>query len=229
MTVLVLDTAARFCSACLYDPAADTVLFALEDDIGRAHAERLMGVVETAMAGAGIGFDALSGIAVTIGPGSFTGIRVGVAAARGFALAWSLPLTGVTTLETLAVQTVREAGPDGSFAVLIEGGRDQIFVQHFASTGEPLDAAHAVPTDGAISALRDDVVLLAGNAAAPAAEHMLRPIPTVIDRPVGTIDAVARASQRFAHPPSPLYLRGADAKPQTGFELPRTGRPRTPA
>ena len=217
MAVLVLDTAARFCSVCLFDETAGAVLSAIEDEIGRGHAERLMGTVEAVMAKAGTSFDALSGIAVTIGPGSFTGIRVGVAAARGFALARDLPVTGVTTLETIATQALVGRRPAGPLAVLIGGGRGQIFMQHFASDGAALDDPGAVPEQAAGRHVRSDCALLAGDAAARAGLDLA----CTVDRPVGTIEAVARAARRYAHPPSPLYLRGADAKPQQGAVLPR--------
>jgi len=217
MAVLVLDTAARFCSVCLFDETAGEVVAAIEDEIGRGHAERLMDTIEAVMAKAGTSFDALSGIAVTIGPGSFTGIRVGVAAARGFALARGLPVTGVTTLETIAMQALSGTSPDGPLAVLIGGGRGQIFLQHFASDGTALDAPSAVPEQDAGRHVRNDCALLAGDAA----ERAGLDLPRTVDRPVGTIEAVARAAQRYAHPPSPLYLRGADAKPQQGSVLPR--------
>lgn len=217
MSVLVVDTAARFCSACLYEPAADTILGAREEEIGRGHAERLMGVIADVMDQAGAGFGDLAGLTVTIGPGSFTGIRVGVAAARGIAVARTLPVTGVTTLESLAVQAKAEARPDGPFAVLIAGGRGQTFLQHFSADCTALDQARAVPDDAVEAFLRPDCVCLVGNAATALGSDL----PTVIDRPVGTISAVARAGRLFSHAPSPLYLRGADAKPQTGFALPR--------
>jgi tRNA threonylcarbamoyl adenosine modification protein YeaZ len=217
MSVLVLDTAARFCSACLYDASADAILAAREEEIGRGHAERLMGIVADVMDQAGAGFGDLTGLTVTIGPGSFTGIRVGVAAARGIAVARNLTVTGVTTLESLAVQAKAEAGPDGPFAVLISGGRGQIFLQHFSAGCAALDEPRAVPQDEAEKHLRSDCLLLVGDAATALGSDL----PTAIDRPVGTIGAVARAGRLFSHAPSPLYLRGADAKPQTGFALPR--------
>lgn len=217
MAVLVIDTATRFCAACLFEAGADRVPAAIEEEIGRGHAERLTGMVDEVMRKAGIGFAALAGIAVTIGPGSFTGIRVGVAAARGFALARDLPVTGVTTLETVAVQLGTEARPDGSFAVLIGGGRGQIFLQHFAADGAPLDAARAVPEADIAAHVRPGCTRLAGDAAGRAGLAL----PVAVDRPVGNIEAVARAARRFSHPPSPLYLRDADARPQAGRVPPR--------
>ena len=224
MVSLVIDTATRFCGTCIFDAGADRVLAAIEEEIGRGHAERLPGMIIEVMNKAAIGFNALTGITATIGPGSFTGIRVGVAAARGFALARDLSVTGVTTLETLAVQVRAEAGPDGPFAVLIGGGRDQVFLQHFGGNVEALDAAQAVPETDIAPHIRSDATLLAGDAAKRTG--MSRPM--VADRPVGTIEAVARAALCFSRPPTPLYLRGADAKPQAGFALPRQAGARIP-
>ena len=222
MAALVIDTVSRFCSVCVFDAAADAVLAAREDEIGRGHAERLMDVVAQVMAEAGTPFDALTGITVTIGPGSFTGIRVGVAAARGFALALGIPANGVTTLESLAVQAVTDGIVPGPFAVAIKGGRGQVFMQHFDADGVPRGDAAAVGEAEAAGRLSDEVRALVGDAAPLMAPALDPPLPVALERPVGVIAAVARAGRRFSHPPSPLYLRAADAKPQTGFALPRT-------
>ncbi|MCB1426400.1 MAG: tRNA (adenosine(37)-N6)-threonylcarbamoyltransferase complex dimerization subunit type 1 TsaB, partial [Notoacmeibacter sp.] len=99
MTLLAIDTAANLCAACLSDAETGAILGAEVLDIGKGHAEQLMDVIAQAMAEAGAQWPDLTRLAVTVGPGSFTGIRVGVAAARGLALALDLPLTGITTLE----------------------------------------------------------------------------------------------------------------------------------
>ncbi|WP_306117306.1 MULTISPECIES: tRNA (adenosine(37)-N6)-threonylcarbamoyltransferase complex dimerization subunit type 1 TsaB [unclassified Roseitalea] len=225
MPTLVIDTAARYCSACLFDPQADRVLASDEHDIGRGHAERLMAVIGAVMARADIDFAALDGIAVTIGPGSFTGIRVGVAAARGYALALDVPATGVTTLEALAMQAVAEIAPDAPFGTVIQGGRGQLFIQHFGPDGAARDEPAAIAETEAAGRIDAGTALLVGNGAGPAAASIAasgRAAPcAAIDRPVGTIEAVARAGMRFSHRPVPLYLREADAKPQSGFALPR--------
>ena len=221
--MLVVDTASRFCSACVYDPAAESVFARRELEIGRGHAERLPEVIDDVLEQAGIGLAQTSAIAVTIGPGSFTGIRVGVAAARGFGLALGLPVTGVTTLESLAVQAHGKASLPGPFAVAIKGGRGQIFIQSFTANADPLADPKAVADDDAAGEIGPDCNCLAGDAAPMLNARLANPLPAVADRPVGTIEAVARAALRFAHEPVPLYLRGADAKPQQGFALPLAG------
>lgn len=224
MTMLVIDTATRFCQVGLYDAATDCMLAARSDDIGRGHAERLMGMVAELMDAHAQSFEALAGVAVTVGPGSFTGIRVGVAAARGFALPCHFSAIGVTTLQSLADQASVEMLPHGPSAVVVEGGRDQIFLQHFDRRGTPIDQPRAVASDRAHTMIAVDANALVGDAALSIAGRMDRPVTAHIDRPVGTIDAVARSAQKHPVLARPLYLRGADAKPQTGFALPHADR-----
>jgi len=219
MLTLAIDTAANFCSACVWD--GRRVLGAEERDIGRGHAEQLVGTVEKALAEAGREFPDIGRIAVAVGPGSFTGIRVGVAAARGFGLALGVPVAGVTTLEALAADACMQA--DGAFAVAIHGGRGQIFLQSFSAGGEPLSEPGAVAAEDAAAAISPSTQFLAGNAAAEIAAVLGRPVKAGIDRATGAIETIARLGESSLRPPVPLYLRGADAKPQTGFALPRAG------
>jgi len=222
MLTLAIDTATNFCSACLWDEASDRVLAEEERDIGRGHAEQLMQVVETAMRSGGRDYSDLGRIAVAIGPGSFTGIRVGVAAARGFGLALGVPVVGVTTLEALAFDAVENAS--GPFTVAVRGGRGQYFMQDFDASGQALGEPAAVDEAAAEAAIPESAGLLVGNAAAEIAERLAaagRRLPVLEDRATGTIATVARLSARSSHAPVPLYLRGADAKPQEGFALAR--------
>jgi len=222
MLTLAIDTAANFCSACLWDEASDRVIAQEERDIGRGHAEQLMQVVETVMRSGGRDYADLGRIAVAIGPGSFTGIRVGVASARGFGLALGVPVLGVTTIEALAADAVSQA--TGPFTVAVRGGRGQFFMQDFEPSGRPLADARAVDEAAAHAAIPEDARLLVGNAAADIAERLAasgHKTPALIDRATGTIATVARLSAVSSHAPVPLYLRGADAKPQQGFALAR--------
>ena len=116
MILLAIDTASTLCAACIHDSAAGRELGRAVLDLGKGHAEHLMGVVHDAMAQAGVDFSALERIAVAVGPGSFTGIRVGVSAARGFAMALKIPAVGVTTLEAIAAApwSVVANGPNSS-------------------------------------------------------------------------------------------------------------------
>ena len=84
MKLLALDTASRLCAACVFDTEAGTELGRAVRDIGKGHAEHLIQTVNEAMKTAGVTFPEIGAVGVSIGPGSFTGIRVGVSAARGF-------------------------------------------------------------------------------------------------------------------------------------------------
>src|SRR6478736_7570939 len=102
MIILALDTAGVDCAAAIYDSGRNTMLGEASDMIGKGHAEHLMGMVDRALDQAGVALSDVDRLAVTIGPGSFTGIRVGVAAARGFALSLGVPAVGITTLAVMA-------------------------------------------------------------------------------------------------------------------------------
>src|SRR5690348_11165768 len=122
MILLAIDTAASLCAACVYDSAAGQELGREVIDIGKGHAERLIGVIDGALGQAGMTYKDLDRIGVSIGPGSFTGVRVGVATARGLALALGVPAVGVNTLEALA-EEAHEKLPDRAVLAAIDGRR----------------------------------------------------------------------------------------------------------
>ena len=122
MILLAIDTSSTLCAACIHDSAAGKELGRAVLDLGKGHAEHLMGVVHEAMAQAGVDFSALERIVVAVGPGSFTGVRVGVSASRGFAMALKIPAVGVTTLEAIAAETRESFGARKVMAAL-DGGR----------------------------------------------------------------------------------------------------------
>lgn len=231
MLTLAIDTATSFCSACLFDGEANAVGAQIERDIGRGHAEELAGVIETVMREAGAGFTEVGRIAVAIGPGSFSGIRVGVATARGFGVALSVPVVGVTTLEALAADA-RSIKPGVPVMVAVKGGRGQFFMQPFGADGIPASEPFAVAEESAADRTPSDTGLLVGNAASELAAQLAEAghtVPTEMDRPTGAIATVARLAANAVHLPAPLYLRDADAKPQSGFALPRRETPEAEA
>jgi tRNA threonylcarbamoyladenosine biosynthesis protein TsaB len=170
--ILAFDTSAARCAAALV--SGGRVLGARDEATDRGQAERLLPMLEEMLAGAGVGWGELDGIAVCTGPGNFTGVRIGVAAARGLALALGVPAVGVTAFEALA-------GP-GEATVAIEDRRGTVFVQRFrdgVALGGPAAGEHAAPLPEA--AVRVDCAALAQiaagrlGAAKPPAPLYLRP------------------------------------------------------
>ena len=212
MRLLAIDTAADLCAACVLDTEAGEqgrcVL-----DIGKGHAERLMAVIDAALASAGTSHADLDAVAVAVGPGSFTGVRVGVAAARGLALALKIPAIGVTTLEALARQA-RDADPSRRIVARIEAGRGQAYVAAFSAAGALTFGPAALALADADALVRDmgddrgENALLATGKTADIAVYA-----RLAAEALGRGDAPER--------PRPLYLRDADARPQGAFALPR--------
>lgn len=222
MIVLGIDTAANLCAATVYDTVSHTACATRSDDIGRGHAEHLPGLIADVMDDAGLSYDQLHAIAVTIGPGTFTGIRVGVSMARGFALALGLQAKGVTTLQAIAADAMADGNVKGPFTVAIEGGRGQVFAQPFDVRGLACGNPRQVALADAADLLTPDTKSIVGNAAEAVAQAsgrtlLARALPVA----TGTIETIARLGASASLSASPLYLRGADAKPQTGFALER--------
>lgn len=199
---LVIDTATAACSVALID--GDHLIAAAHDVVGRGHAERLVPMI----AGLPDGGRA-DDILVDVGPGSFTGIRVGIAAARGLALGWGVPVRGFSSLSLIAAAAIAN-GAAAPLAVVIEGGHGEVFMQGF--TAFPLE-----PSDPLVS-LRPDaaVAALGGRRAVGSGVRLLLPIdPTLV--PDASLPDASRANLLPAAltdlPPRPLYGRAPDAKP----------------
>jgi len=208
--VLALDTCLDACSVAVCDDGA--TLAAATQVMARGHQERLAPMVQETMGGAGLGFDALDLIAVTVGPGSFTGLRVGLAFAKGVALALDIGCVGVGTLEALAASE----GDAGFVAAAVDARRGQIYLQVFID-GRAAMAPDALEPDIAAARLAElwtgGPAVLAGSAA-PLLQSV---IPTARTSAITAPDpaAVARIALRQRPPyppPRPLYLRAPDAK-----------------
>lgn len=218
MIVLALDTAGVDCAAAVYDSGRNTVLGEASDMIGKGHAEHLIGIVDRALDQAGMALSHIDRLAVTIGPGSFTGIRVGVAAARGFALSLNVPAVGVTTLEVMAAAQ-REKTPGRAVLAAMDAKRDEIYLQPFAADGSPLAEPRAVSVaeaqafaagfDGEITG--SATPLLKAGAGGDHANTF----------PISLVARLGAAASPHTGKPKPLYLRGPDAKPQAGYAIAR--------
>ncbi len=217
MLLLAIDTAGVDCAVGLYDQDAARLVGCQSNAIGKGHAECLMAMIDTVLAQARADISDVGRVAVTIGPGSFTGIRVGVAAARGFGLALACPVIGVTTLEVLAADAVKTR-PGHALMTAMDGRRSDVYVQVFGVGGEALTEAMVLSPEeaGALARLHHADIAGSGRAiilgeGEKQADHF----------PMQQICAIAAARPDDGCKPKPLYLRGADAKPQTGFALER--------
>ena len=214
MKILALDSALSACSvAVLADGAVRAVR---RQAMARGQAEALLPMVRAALDEAGLGFADLDRLAVTVGPGSFTGLRIGLAAARGLALATGLPLTGITTLEALAAAADPAARQGRGTVVLIDSRRGDVFMQIFGADAVPLSKPAAADPAALDALLPAGPLLLAGDAA-PAALDVLaragRDVALAADSALPDPVAVARLAAERPLPEGPvtaLYLRAPD-------------------
>src|SRR5262249_48890421 len=156
----------------------------------------------------------LTKIAVTLGPGSFTGVRVGVAAARGFALAAHLPIVGATSLEVMARGCVRRLNSDerkDGFAVLQDARRDELYAQCFTEDGEATSEPQLMRVADA-ALLPPEITLVVGSGAGLAASEAERygrrlcmALPELLPE-AGDLALLVRDRPVTDHPPAPLYL-----------------------
>lgn len=227
MRVLIVDTALGACSAAVVE---DGRVRGLRTELmSKGHQERLAGMARDVVADAGGGFGALDRIGVTVGPGSFTGLRVGLAFAQGLGAALDRPVVGVSTLDALAASV--EAG--GLVAAVIDARRGQVYARLFRD-GVALGAAEALPLDVAV-----DRILEAAAGTAPTlvgsgvqilsetfpdrlAGAVLKPLAAPTPEALARLTAVVDPAIAL---PRPLYLRAPDATPPS--RLP--GQPRPPA
>jgi tRNA threonylcarbamoyl adenosine modification protein YeaZ len=226
MNLLAIDCSASLCAACVYDVQADKELGRAVLDLGKGHAEHLMSVVDGALREAGTAFQDLGAIAVSIGPGSFTGVRVGVSAARGFALALKIPAIGVTTLEALAAEARDKFGTRNVLSAL-DGGRGEIQAAVYDGLGGMLYLPAVIALSQAAELAMEFSPVLAGTAtkliagAVPSQAFDMGPLSATAD--IAIYARVAATKGADGGKPAPVYLREPDAKPQAGFILPRSG------
>jgi tRNA threonylcarbamoyladenosine biosynthesis protein TsaB len=222
MRVLAIDTALGACSAAVLDTEQGFVLASETLLMVRGHAEALIPLIARVMTKAKIPFQKIDRIAVTTGPGSFTGLRVGISAARGIALASGKPAVG---LSTLAAYAAPHMGQNDTSAVMtaIDARHDHVYLQVFGGS-RPVGPCLISVRDAAQAAGEQPrIVGSAANLVAAAWPHEREP-PSLIDScPAPDIVWVARlgAVATESDLPKPLYLRAPDAQPQDGARLPR--------
>lgn len=215
VSVLAFDTAGNGCSAAvLRDGRLAAHRFAA---MARGQSEQLLPMIEAVLAEAAIAIDALDLIAVTVGPGAFTGLRIGIAAARGLALASGVPALGITSFAAVAAQVPAEARAGRTLVVALDSRRAELYLQAFGADGVPLGDGALVAPAALAHWVPPGPLLLVGDAA-PALAAALPGRHVDVARGPGIADAadvarLAAAAWRpglHPAPPRPLYLRAPD-------------------
>ena len=219
MLILAIDTALDACSVCVLDTDANKVIAQESQPMKRGHAEALMPLIARVIKASGVAFTALDRIAVTTGPGSFTGLRVGLSAARGIGLAAGRPVVGLTTLTAYAAPVVG-SNKEQPVISAIDARHDHVYFQVVSGDGDSLVRARVAPIEEALGAAQFGAPHLVGNAAKILADRWPAdaPPPFKVDpQPAPDITWVAwlgaAVSPDAAAPARPYYLRAPDAKP----------------
>jgi tRNA threonylcarbamoyladenosine biosynthesis protein TsaB len=221
MNILALDTSMGACSAAMLRAGSTARgLFAREALMARGHAEALMPMIAEVMEEARLDFSALDLIAATTGPGSFTGVRIAVAAARGLALVTPAKLYGIDSLTVMA-RSARSTGiAEGApFAVAVDARRGMLYLGLYDDAGGKLDGPLLVSPEDAVSLL-PDLHTAVGNGAtllAEAAAQRGRKVQTALPQlqpSAASLAEIALESGETVPTLRPLYLRPPDARPQ---------------
>ena len=208
MCILVIDTALNACTAAVFED--DSPLSQRSEQMAKGHQERIGVLVRDVVAEAGGGFEAIDRIGVTVGPGSFTGLRVGLAFAQGLAAALDVPVVGISTLEALAWSN---GVPQGPVAAVIDARRGQVYLQRFRD-GIADTAPEALAIDAARLTLAGADCRYVGSGAGLMTDDA-ETLQLVTDVTPAALAALTLAADPETHPARPLYLRAPDATPPT--------------
>jgi len=215
MKLLALDCAGLGCSVALWRDgsiAAEQVR-----EMVRGHAEALMPMIDEVMVAADERLDTLDRLAVTVGPGSFTGIRVGLAAARGLALAIGCPVIGVGTLEALAEGTDPAERVNHTVLAVLDARRGEVYAQAFDERLAPMTTPQTCPASEALAGLVPPILLVGSGSILIAAAHegtrLARAGAPEFPEASRVAALAARQDDRArpGHDVAPLYLRGPGA------------------
>jgi tRNA threonylcarbamoyladenosine biosynthesis protein TsaB len=226
LRVLAIDTALGACSACILQAGEAEPLARETIPMERGHAEALLPLIDRVSSHVDGGFESLDRVAVTVGPGSYTGLRVGIAAARGIGLAADIPVIGVATLSAF-LAPLMAGDRRGLFTAALDAKHGQIYIQAVAVGGRSIIQPSLMSFRDAVRLLGSGPILLTGTAAsALAAEARIQGVEAIVSDGslapdiawVARLGAIADPAQAL---PKPLYLREPDAKPQDGARIAR--------
>ncbi|VAV89732.1 tRNA threonylcarbamoyladenosine biosynthesis protein TsaB [hydrothermal vent metagenome] len=213
MYILGLDTTQAACSAAIFNLSSRRICARVWEKMPRGHAEALPAIIAKTLDQAGLSFADITSLATSVGPGTFTGVRVGLSAARGFALALDLPLVGITSLEAIAagVENYRQK----TILAAFDARRDEVYVQLF-DKGEPSQPPQLLDVKSAANLTGGRSVEVVGTASILLVEqNSALVLSQASDLPDAAVVATLAARQESQDTVQPLYLRRADAKAQT--------------
>jgi tRNA threonylcarbamoyladenosine biosynthesis protein TsaB len=219
MRVLAIDTALAACSVAVLDSTSGTLLASESQPMTRGHAEALVPMIGRVITAARLAFADLDRIAVTVGPGSFTGLRVGVAAARGIALAAGKPAVALTTLAAFAAPHIADDATTPLLAA-IDARNEQVYMQLFGPDGRTIVAPRVANLRDAMRTASAGPARLAGSGAALIAAIWPgdQPAPSLVDSAAAPdivwIARLGAAAAEATELPKPLYLSAPSARPQ---------------
>src|SRR6476619_3652663 len=226
MRVLAIDTALGACAAAVLDSGAGAILASESLGMLRGHAEAIMPLIARVMDAARCEFTELDRIAVTTGPGSFTGLRVGISAARGIALAAGKPAVGLSTLAGFAAPHIAESD-NSAVVAAIDARHDHVYLQVFGPGGRTVVPPRIAPLKEALRAAMSAPARIVGSGAEliaalwPRQESQPLLVEQLAAPDIGWIARLGAAAAEGHGPPKPLYLRAPDAQPQDAASLPR--------
>ena len=217
MLILAIDTALEACAAGVLDTEAGKLIAQESQAMKRGHAEALMPLIARVIARSGIAFSSLDRIAVTTGPGSFTGLRVGLSAARGIGLAANKPVVGLTTLTAYAAPVVSQNAEQPVISA-IDARHDHVYFQVVSGNGSSLIPPRVAPIEEALGASQFGAPYLVGNAAQILSQRWPShaPSPFKVDAQgapdIAWVAWLGAAVSPNTAPARPFYLRAPDAK-----------------
>lgn len=214
MIVLSVDTAHAACSACVFDTDANRSLSLVSEPMQRGHAERLTDMVHEAMVSAGISFADIERLVACSGPGTFTGVRIGLAFVRGLSLVLKVPAIGITTFAALA-QSCRAGSTGRDIWVIQDARRGEVYLQGFDGGGNPMHPASVLGVSDAGELLSDKSGLAVGSGASLVDLPDDLAVSDVSSLPDAAM--IARLAGQAADTSAaavPFYLRAPDAKAQ---------------
>lgn len=228
MNILAFDTCLDACSAAVFSDVDGGARVCAFEPMATGQAERLVPMISEVVGTAGLTFKDINRIAVSVGPGTFTGTRIAIAAARAFSLAMNVPVVTATSLAVIAQQVAQclsDVPKVAAIAVAVDARRGQVYWQRFSRSGglEALSDPLVLTPEMAASQNAGEVCAIAGSGAELVASHApakYRVFSSITLPHAGDLAAMAVHIQPVG-PPKPLYLRPADAKPQVGKSIAR--------